>query len=646
MNVNPPFSHLEIEDELQYSWNTVAKRFWNMKLVSPTHLYTDKAILEAGMTGVFGRFYMQSQKVYINLKEIQIETGAKDFSQLVSYAKYIQLHELGHFSGFPSTIAADIEAKLLVKHVLPHDKYEAIGLILGFFFDTLIDNYIFQKLKRDNALKFIDIIGFHRDVSKFNETAFWKFQMLIYQKLWGEKILSGNVDLPEVMTTDARQVYMLLKDEAKGHTWLGKVRAFTRIVEKYIPIIKSKESQNSNNCSDSNGSERQKQSPQKKPENQSQEDNLLNPDQQTDESHTASPTTNSNDNGVPEKNPHPVSQACSPSLEHILAQEGQSPNDDQQFQELYGQPVTVADLEPDVLQQIIHRHNESKLGVPMGLSEWDKLFMGLLPVEKRVKHYYHRRALLETLFVPKVTGYHAGPLVRVGESKFRLGVDRFKDFDPMISLRKGQKEIIPSLSMYKTEKIMGRGVQVGVEYPNVLIFLDISGSMPDPSNTFSPLVQAALVYVFTAFKNGKQAKVILYNKQIFKMPEYVGDTKKDLVLDTLLQPTSGATISPHEVMIDEIKWIIQHNFPVHVCIFTDNQVEGLLDKKDEWLPKRLGKKLFVDIYINAHSTESFELSKNHSDPYLSINHVTNGWDDIINLSKKRSRKLALSQSTF
>ncbi|MBW2702783.1 MAG: hypothetical protein JRF33_18330, partial [Deltaproteobacteria bacterium] len=117
---------------------------------------------------------------------------------------------------------------------------------------------------------------------------------------------------------------------------------------------------------------------------------------------------------------------------------------------------------------------------------------------------------------------------------------------------------IPGLTLLEREyenEVVGQSTKTP---PWIEIYIDSSGSMPNPSTQFSALAFAGLLLARAALRAGSMARIIQYSSEnmVFAMEEFSAD--QNAIDDALLEYLGGGTLFPFELLSESCERFRSH----------------------------------------------------------------------------------------
>lgn len=197
----------EIKESWANHWND-ALALWSKftKLSEPRWCFNDKEAKKEGLGESFAMIRFDDQAVVINLAEIEKQ-------KLENFALEIMSHEIGHHVYCPADLADHVRMLARMRKGLPTKEHLA-GMVTNLYSDLLIND----RLQRNNNLKMADV---YKTLGGNSQDRLWTFYMRIYEILWSlpkTTLAKGKLDdqLEGDAQLGARVIRVYAKDWLKG----------------------------------------------------------------------------------------------------------------------------------------------------------------------------------------------------------------------------------------------------------------------------------------------------------------------------------------------------------------------------------------------------------------------------------------------
>ncbi|MEK6558010.1 MAG: hypothetical protein AABZ14_06895 [Candidatus Margulisiibacteriota bacterium] len=250
------------------------------------------------------------------------------------------------------------------------------------------------------------------------------------------------------------------------------------------------------------------------------------------------------------------------------------------------------------------QEQEPGAGTIRSLPEFQDLMqrMGLADnIKEATMDYYLDLAHQYAVQFPSVPRHHGSEIME-GVADWDPSMDPLERLDMALSLQQGI--VIPGLTTVQREWVEGFDIKESIEPPDLMLYVDASGSMPNPNGELSPLVLAATIAMESALNAGKQVRACNYDShRKYTAMETLSDDQRT-ILQYLLShnPSESRTTFPFQ----DLTHIYNHyqNEPVHLVVISDNEFldslsrdydgkKGLQIMTDTLLSRKGGGTLFL-----------------------------------------------------
>lgn len=193
--------------------------------------------------------------------------------------------------------------------------------------------------------------------------------------------------------------------------------------------------------------------------------------------------------------------------------------------------------------------------------------------------YYKERALPYIIpFPAKIVPSSVDPLPE-GLETWELG-DPLEQINWLETVMKSPV-VIPGFTT--VERVYGKsqGADPEKEPVDLDIYVDCSGSMPNPSYETSFLTLAAAIISLSALRSGSRVQATLWSgvKQFYTTPGFVRDEKE--VFKVMTQFIGGATAFPLHILRDTYFFRTQKDRNVHILVISDDGVTTIFDQDEK-----------------------------------------------------------------
>lgn len=500
------------------------------RLSDPIWCETSEAAQTEGLTGSFAMIRLTDQAVVIDLAQVaKLKLGA--------YATEILAHEIGHHILVPADLGDHARILARIRRGLVGLERHA-PLVANLYADLLIND----RLQRSSGLRMAEVYQALR--SGNDTTQLWRFYMRIYEILWGltrgaltepgrdiTLTAPAEGDQPEaqkVVTNfegDARLGARLVRHYARD--WMRGAAKFAVLCYPYL---------------------------------------------NDDESQRASWLKAINDLGATGKGADQV-----PS--------GLTGFDDDEFEGI-GHPADDPELtglgdaldDPNAKPRQARPDQGGHKGQARQPFEFGEILRALgVPLDQHelAVRYYRERALPHLIKYPaRETPAAADPLPE--------GVETWDIGQPLDQVDWLETAIVSPVivpGMTTVQRVWGEqpGETPQRDPIDLDLYVDCSGSMPNPQHALSYLTLAGAIIALSAFRAGARVQATLWSgkQQFLTTPGFVRDEKA--VLRVLTGYFGGGTAFPIHILRDTTAARTKRDKPVHVLVISDDGVTTMFD---------------------------------------------------------------------
>jgi hypothetical protein len=227
--------------------------------------------------------------------------------------------------------------------------------------------------------------------------------------------------------------------------------------------------------------------------------------------------------------------------------------------------------------------------------------------------YYRERAAPHLIRFPARKRPAALDPLPEGVEPWAIG-ESFDNIDWMQSILQSPR-IIPGMTTVQRVWGLSQGAEPASVPLNLDVFIDSSGSMPNPQQFLSFPTLAGAILCLSALRAGASVKVTVWSgkHQATSTPGFVRDT--DLVMRTLISYYGGGTQFPLPVLRETYLDSQRPIHPTHVLFISDDGITTVFDKDernhDGWdllraaLAKAAGGATFVLNLMKEWETNSY-----------------------------------------
>lgn len=521
--------------------------------------------------------------IRLNDQAVVINLAQIEATHLERFAVEILAHEIGHHILAPADLSDNARMIARMRWGLPTKEYLA-SFIGNLYTDLLIND----RLQRSAGLS---VAGVYEALVTESSDPLWTLYMRIYEILWslqsGTLTHSMGKPMTDELEGDAHLGARLIRSYARD--WLDGAGKFAALCLPYLL--------------ENDGQDMQK---------------LL---KGWRDMKNAGAGARSVPQGLSEMDPNERTSAVHPSLDP----------------ELSGLPRQGQDGPPkDTGTQ---GGSAGQYREPFEYGEILKaLGIDLSPLEAAVRYYRERAAPHLVRFPERERPESTEPLPE-GLEAWDIG-SPLEDADWTESVMLSP-HIIPGLTT--VQRVWGtvEGAQPRKEPLDLDLYVDSSGSMPNPQNTVSYLTLAGAIIALSALRAGARVQATLWSgpRQFDMTPGFVSN--EHAILQVLTGYIGGSTAFPIHALRDTYAKRKPSDRPVHILIISDDGVTTLFDQDEKghsgWdisraaLEKaRGGGTMVLNLYSDWH--ENKDLLRANTEQGWQI-HVVRNWEDLLAFAK-------------
>jgi hypothetical protein len=185
------------------------------------------------------------------------------------------------------------------------------------------------------------------------------------------------------------------------------------------------------------------------------------------------------------------------------------------------------------------------------------------------------------------------------------------------------------------------GTQPRKEPLDLDLYVDSSGSMPNPQSAVSYLTLAGAIIGLSALRAGARVQATLWSgaRQFQSTPGFVSN--EHAILQVLTGYIGGSTAFPLHVLRDTYQRRKPGDRPVHILIISDNGVTTMFDKDEKgdsgWEITRMalekargGGTMVLNLFTNWR--QDADLARASAEQGWQI-HVVRTWEDLLAFAK-------------
>ena len=490
------------------------------RLREPLWCLNDDDAAREGLSQSFAMIRLNDHSIVINLKEIAQKN-------LQNYALEILAHEIGHHVYCPADLTDNARMLARMRWALPTKEYHA-----AFIGNLYTDLHINNRLQRDKSLKIADVyLALERAQGEHAQTPrMWTFYMRIYEILWSiekGKLARGKID--SQLEGDAYLGARLIRSYARE--WLDGSGSFAALclpylleddaaaMQKWMQVWRDTQNAGAGGF----------------------------PDGLTDI-----------EAGEKEGALHPAMDAELSGVETQAGNQGNAGNPRES-----ATPIINAG----------QRREPFEYGAIL-----KQLGINLNDHEIAVRYYKEAASRYLVKFPTREIPQATDPLPE-GLETWHVGAP-LENFDVVSSVMYSP-HIVPGLTTLERVYGTSEGSLPEKQPLDLDLYVDSSGSMPNPQVNVSYPALAGAIIALSALRVGARVQATLWSgaKQFFKTDGFVRDEKE--ILKILTGYLGGGTAFPLHVLRDTYENRKPNARPVHILIISDNGVTTMYEKDEK-----------------------------------------------------------------
>lgn len=477
---------------------------------------TVEAARNEGLTSSFAMIRFADQRVVIDMQSVT-DLGLED------YALEVLAHEIGHHVLAPANATDHLRLLARMRQALPTLTKHA-PMLANLYTDLLIND----RLQRQAGLRLADIyrkLAEHTGRQKeASPSRVWSLYMRIYEHLWRlEKGSLHHHPLDARGETDAWLGARLVRVYARD--WLNGAGRFAALMLPYLVEDDDKSQQ------------------------------LLRLLHDTATAGKDCPTA-----GIGEIEPEEQAGAIHPAEDPLIT----------------GEEASADDTDKDK-PETVHRQ-AGQMREPFEYGEILRSAGVTLSDHEIAIRYYQERALPHLIPYPRKHSPSASDQILEGLEPWDCG-DPLDELDWLQSTLQSPR-VIPGLTTVKRLY----GVQPG-ELPlhepvDLDIYVDSSGSMPDPRRETSWLTLAGAIIALSALRAGAKVQVTLWSgkSQVRQTPGFIRQPQQ--ILGVLTDFFGGATAFPIHCLRETYADPAGRDRPTHILLISDDGIDTMFDRDE------------------------------------------------------------------
>jgi hypothetical protein len=551
------------------------------KLREPKWCFTDEEEKEEGLTGSFAMIRLVDTSVVISLPQVQQ-------NKLEEFPLEILGHEIGHHVYCPADLSDQGRMLARIRRALPTKEQHA-PFIANLYADLLIND----KLQRGAGLKMSEV---YRALGGETQDRMWTYYMRIYEILWSlqkGRLAKGKID--SKLEGDAHLGARLVR--AYSRDWMKGAGRFAALSLTYLLEDDGKKAQE-----------------------------ILKGWLDTAQSGVGGVP-----DGLVDIDPDEIADSIHPAYDEELSGVGDEVEGDKKSKK--STPVNETTTKGGSAGQCREPFEYGAILRDMGVN--------LSSSELAIK-YYRERAL------PHLIKF---PTRQMPESKEPLieSLDVWDVGSPMedidwIESVMVSPQVIPGYTTVQRTYGTSSGSMPEREAVDLDLYIDCSGSMPNPQHSTSYLALAGAIISLSALRVGSRIKATLWSgKNDFQT---TGDFTRDEheIFKILTGYIGGATAFPIHLMRDTFQNRKPSDRPVHILVISDDGVDTMFyrDEKnnDGWVISKMclenargGGTMVLNLWQDWKQNKTFVSA---SEQGWDIHRVQT-WDELVEFARAFSK---------
>jgi hypothetical protein len=502
------------------AWPAALAAWSRYTQLRPPALHTNSAeAAQAGLAGSFAMIRLRDQQIVIDLARTQADDVAE-------FAVEILAHEIGHHVLAPATLTDHARCLLRMRRSLPTIEDQA-PLVANLYTDLLIND----RLQRSADLRMAEIyqrlhVG---DLAKQNRSVVWRLYMRIYELLWSlPRDSLGGGGLDDAAEGDAWLGMRLVR--AYAADWLGAAGSFACLLLPHL-LADKKAAEIAFKCWLDTRSAGADALPEGLLDEDAATGPAIHPSQDPRVNDLAPISTADTSTGAPALPPPDLPRARGQAL----------------------QPFEYLEI--------------------LRAAGW--------PGDERdaVIAYYLELAERHTVRYPRLPARAAIDPLPEGLAPWEMGdpLDACDWFQTVLQ----SPRVVPGLTTVQRVYGDSPGREPRREPIDLDLYVDSSGSMPDPAHTLSYPALAGAIIVRAALRAGARVQATLWSgkHQFQTTPGFIRD--ESALLRVLTAHYGGGTQFPLHVLRDTTGQRPAHARPVHILSISDDGVTTMFEDEDE-----------------------------------------------------------------
>ena len=489
------------------------------RLNDPIWCRTPADAKREGLTASFAMIRLVDQRVVIDLA--QLCAGGLD-----AYAVQVLAHEIGHHIYAPGNLSDHVRAIARIRRALI-DQGQRAPMIANLYTDLLINDRLQRSAELDMAAVFRKIVQNDPEQSSL----LWRVYLRIYEVLW--QLEPGSLclqPLTDSVEGDARLGARLVRHYAGD--WLRGAAPFAMLMYPHLLADQA---------------------------NTAALDKLMD---------TEGAGIDGEPYGLTEMDAD-ENAGVHPSLDPAL--NGAAIDAD-------ATPDAAADARAKTAQASAHQ-SQGQARDPFEYGELLRAAGIKISPQLATIQYYRERALPHLIAFPTRLAPLSHELIPEGMSPWEVG-EPFDEIDWLQSLLICPVPI-PGVTMARREYGLSPGSEPARIPIDLDIYVDSSGSMPNPAHSLSYPALAGAVIALSALRTGARVQVTLWSgkNQLMSTPGFVRE--EDAILAILTGCIGGGTQFPLPKLRDSYVARSKFDRPAHILVVSDDGASTMFDSPDE-----------------------------------------------------------------
>jgi hypothetical protein len=509
------------------------------QLRPPVFYADDAAAAASGMAGQIAAIRLHDQMVMVNLQQVQV-------LQIEDHALAILAHEIGHHVYVPGNLSDNARMFAAMKPVLFGLPTQAVHLAANLYGDLMINDRLQRRAGVDVAAVYRRL----RELTQGETSETWRVYTRAYEHLW--LLPAGTLAPPPIsddMNADALLISRLIRHYAGR--WLGGARRFACILYPYLQVDEEKKTCQTfvrlGLCDCQN------------------------------------PGGNTIPDGLVEIDPAELGEdeSFDRELEGVgdEDEDEDGPRKDRKGRRKRRSPRTADNTAPGKEGK---GRPGSQLREPFEYGELLKALGLNLSEHEITTRYYRERALPHLIPHPaRRLGRAKEPLAEGYETwETDEDVDKLDLFGSLLR----SPELVPGVTTL--QRVYGEvpGSEPAPVPLDLDIYVDCSGSMPNPAATVSYLALAGTILALSALRAGAKVQATLWSGagQFDTTAGFLRDEKR--ILGVITGYIAGGTAFPLHVLRDTYANRKPSDPPAHIVVISDDGADTILANDEKGTP--------------------------------------------------------------